>query len=68
MARHVHEVEGKDVGEIQYISLSAIGVDLSGTDGTHKRGSEFKFQSASDSNINVSIDNNGVIVVGCYYI
>lgn len=145
VARHIHEVEGKNVGEIQYISLSAISgggesvpgdadsttaglssiqtrtltggekvlqlykfddgeyvendigdnlsaydmvlrnregncvaygslsgiggeVDLSGTDGTHKKGSAFKFQSAGDSNINVSIDNNGVIEIGCYYV
>lgn len=145
VARHIHEVEGKNVGEIQYISLSAISggngapgdadtttaglssiqtrtltggekvlqlykfddsetepdtvylsaqdrydfvmrdntdhcvkyahlsgiggeVDLSGTDGTHKKGSAFKFQSASDSNIIVSIDNNGVITIGAYYL
>lgn len=143
VARRVHEVEGKDVGEIQYISLSAISggggapgdadtttaglssiqtrtltggeevlqlykfddsetetvylsaqerydfimrdntdhcvkyanlsgiggeVDLSGTDGTHKKGSAFKFKSADDSNIIVSIDNNGVIELGCYYL
>ena len=137
VARHIHEVEGRNVGEIQYISLSALSggggapgdadtpeaglssiqtrtltggekvlqlykfddegyvendignnlsnydmvlrnredncvaygslssvggeVDLSGTDGTHKKGSKFKFQSAQDSNIIVSIDNNGVI-------
>ena len=144
VARHIHEVDGKNVGEIQYISLSAISggdgapgdadtppaglssiqtrtltggekvlqlykfddeeyveddigdnlsgydmvlrnredncvaygslsaiggeVDLSGTDGSHKKGSAFKFKSADDSNIIVNIDNNGVITVGCYYL
>ena len=144
VARHIHEVDGKNVGEIQYISLSAISggegspgdadtppaglssiqtrtltggekvlqlykfddeeyveddignnlsaydmvlrnregncvaygslsaiggeVDLSGTDGSHKKGSAFKFKSADDSNIIVNIDANGVITIGAYYL
>ena len=144
VARHIHEVEGKNVGEIQYISLSALSggggapgdadtttaglssiqtrtltggekvlqlykfddgeyveddignnlsdydmvlrnredncvaygslsaiggeVDLSGTDGTHKKGSAFKFNAAANTNLSVSIDANGIITVGVFYI
>ena len=55
---------------VAYGSLSAIGgeVDLSGTDGSHKKGSAFKFKSADDSNIIVNIDANGVITIGAYYL
>lgn len=58
--------------QISYAHLSGIGsggdVTLSGTDSSSHTGTAFKFQSAANSNISVTIDNTGVMTVGVYYI
>ena len=53
---------------IKYANLSGVGTTLSGTDNSSHYGHEFKFQSASDSNIIVNVDANGVITLGAYYL
>lgn len=66
-------------GEISYTTLQMAclsggggggsgDITLSGTDNSSHKGSEFRFVSAANSNISVSIDPNGQIVFGCYYI
>ena len=58
--------------KISYAHLSGVGsggdVTLSGTDSSSHTGTAFKFQSAANSNISVTIDNTGVMTVGAYYI
>ena len=56
--------------QLTYANLSGVGgeVTLSGTDNSSHKGSEFKFQSADDSNIIVNVDANGVITIGAYYL
>ena len=56
--------------QLTYANLSGVGgeVTLSGTDNSSHKGSEFKFQSADDSNIIVNVNANGVITIGCYYV
>ena len=56
--------------QLAYTHLSGVGgeVTLSGTDSSSHTGNEFKFQSASDSNIIVNVDANGNITIGCYYL
>lgn len=48
-----------------FILLSLSGgsgeIDLSGTDNTHKKDDEFKFKSLTNSNVRVTISNNGEI-------
>lgn len=44
-------------------------VTLVGTDGSMKTGSEFKFASADDSNVEVKLDEeSNRIVIGVYYV
>ena len=42
-------------------------IKLNGTDATSSSGKEFRFQSAEDSNVNVSCQD-GVIKIGVYYL
>ena len=63
-------------GEISYTTLQMACLSgggsgeltLSGTDSSSHTGTAFKFQSATNSNINVTIDNTGVMTIGAYYI
>ncbi len=63
-------------GEISYTTLQMACLSgggsgeltLSGTDSNSHTGTAFKFQSATNSNINVTIDNTGVMTIGAYYI
>ena len=41
---------------------------MSGTDSSSHTGTAFKFKSAANSNISVTIDNTGVMTVAAYYI
>lgn len=43
-------------------------VKLVGTDHSEQTGSEFKFVSASDSNVVVKMKNDGVVEIGVYWI
>ena len=55
--------------QLKYTHLSVVeDVTLSGTDNSSHAGNAFKFQSASDSNIIVNVDANGVITLGAYYL
>ena len=63
-------------GEISYTTLQMACLSgggsgeltLSGTDNSSHKGNAFKFQSATNSNISVMIDNTGVMTIGTYYI
>ena len=63
-------------GEISYTTLQIAclsgggsgDITLSGTDSSSHTGTAFKFQSATNSNISVTIDNTGVMTIGAYYI
>ena len=63
-------------GEISYTALQMAclsgggggDVTLSGTDGSSRSGTAFRAQSATNSNISVSIDNAGTLTIGAFYI
>ena len=43
-------------------------VTMTGTDSSHHEGSAFKFVSASDSNVQVTVDGSGNMTIGIYYV